>query len=479
MKTVWNTLAIVLLIATLAAVAVFAALFVFPKALIPVNFQPAELPGKVVLPTSTATVFVFPPTWTPTALPVMPTATLPATDTPMPTSTVYLLPTATNTATFTITPSITVTGTWTKTATLSGSGSSPSYTPTKTKVPTKTNTPGPTPTPCPTDKCGVHAIDDKAVVDLTTNPAFIKVNVIANDILNGNTVRIVSLLNCKKPCEPDSKGYYITKPGGAKVMIDYPYVVYYPASGFIGEDSIDYKIQSGGGATSIGKVRFHVTDGIQVPPTDITSNPASLSVSESADIGTVVGTFDAADPNGGPFLFSLVSGSGSGDNNLFGMSNNGTLRTAANMNCESGKNLSIRVQASDWYGFSYQEAFTVTLEDVNEFAPAFTSGSSASGVEGDSFVFNISTSDADCVKTRTVSLESGSLPDGLSFSADAGDGTARISGTPANGSAGVYNITLSVSDGTYSSQQSFRITVTAPTPVPSNTPVPSDTPVPP
>jgi len=308
-------------------------------------------------------------------------------------------------------------------------------------------------------------VDDEVASDIF--PSTVDANLTANDHLNGLHVRIVTLLNCDNNCEVDNKGRFTTKTGKAKVeIISDTNIRYYPREGFMGVDSIDYKIQSDSGLTSIATVKFTVTDGIQVPPNNITSDPSPLVIAENEVIGTTVGSFTASDANGGPFWYFLVSGSGSTDNSLFGLSRDGILKTAAGLNCESKDTLSIRVMAYDPTNLTYEKPFSISVIDIDEFAPTITSGSTASGVEGDPFDFNITSSDADCVKIRTVSM-TGTLPDGLSFTANAGVGTASISGTPAAGSAGPYHITLRVTDndGLYS-EKSLTITISAPTAIP-------------
>ncbi len=58
----------------------------------------------------------------------------------------------------------------------------------------------------------------------------------------------------------------------------------------------------------------------------------------------------------------------------------------------------------------------------------------------------------------------GALPSGFNF-VDNGDGTATISGTPAAGTAGVYNLTLTATNPGGSASQIFVLTVIASTPV--------------
>ena len=51
---------------------------------------------------------------------------------------------------------------------------------------------------------------------------------------------------------------------------------------------------------------------------------APLSISENQAIGTVVGEFNATDPDGDGMTYQLVSGEGDTDNALFILETNGT-----------------------------------------------------------------------------------------------------------------------------------------------------------
>ena len=91
-------------------------------------------------------------------------------------------------------------------------------------------------------------------------------------------------------------------------------------------DSIDYKITTEGGMTSMATVTFMVSDGTQGPPTNITSAPDPMSLLENVSAGTSVGTLSTTDPlGGGPWIYTLVSGTGSTNNSYFSLSSGGNL----------------------------------------------------------------------------------------------------------------------------------------------------------
>ena len=91
-----------------------------------------------------------------------------------------------------------------------------------------------------------------------------------------------------------------------------------------------------------------------------------LSIAENEPVGTFVGTFLAQDPDGDQLTYNLASGLGDGNNSLFVMDANGTLRTEVPFDYESYKSLSIRVAATDEHNASVEDMFTVVVLDVSE-----------------------------------------------------------------------------------------------------------------
>ena len=147
---VWDVLAILLLLAAIGVAVVYAEIYSDPSTSLN-PFPPPTLPALLVLPTATNTPFLLPPTWTPAGTRSNgSTSTLAPSSTPMPSSTIYILPsdtitfTPTDTPTMTVTPSSTPSETFTPTA---------SDTPTKTftHVPSRTPTRTATPTPTPSE----------------------------------------------------------------------------------------------------------------------------------------------------------------------------------------------------------------------------------------------------------------------------------------------------------------------------------------
>ena len=104
---------------------------------------------------------------------------------------------------------------------------------------------------------------------------------------------------------------------------------------------------------------------INKSPTDL-NKTALLTIAENQPVGTIVGEFNATDSDANASLtYYLVSGAGDGNNSLFSLDTNGTLKTATVFDYETNASTySIRVQAKDEHNATVEGNFTVTLTDV-------------------------------------------------------------------------------------------------------------------
>ncbi|MCB0156435.1 MAG: hypothetical protein KDF65_16680, partial [Anaerolineae bacterium] len=111
----------------------------------------------------------------------------------------------------------------------------------------------------------------------------------------------------------------------------------------------------------------------------------------------------------------------------------------------------------DQAGDATYAAATQVQEDVTATnAPAFTSANSASFDLGFAGTFNITATGNP--STMVISV-TGSLPTGVTLT-DNGNGTASFDGTPAAGTAGVYNLVLTANNGVNpNATQNFTLTV--------------------
>jgi hypothetical protein len=98
-----------------------------------------------------------------------------------------------------------------------------------------------------------------------------------------------------------------------------------------------------------------------------------------------------------------------------------------------------------------QQSFTITVVNVND-APVFTSSAPTAVNEDTPYTYQAVATDAD---GNTLTYTAPTRPTWLAFNA----GTRTLSGTPTQAQVGAHSVTLAVSDGTVTVQQSFTITV--------------------
>jgi len=110
----------------------------------------------------------------------------------------------------------------------------------------------------------------------------------------------------------------------------------------------------------------------------------------------------------------------------------------------------VTVRVSD--GSLYADQTFIITVSLGNHAPTFTSDPPTSVVEGDEYVYNITAQDID---EDTLTCTAPVLPDWLTFYPE----THVIRGVPRSGDCGRHDVTLRVSDGTVSADQSFPITV--------------------
>ncbi len=114
----------------------------------------------------------------------------------------------------------------------------------------------------------------------------------------------------------------------------------------------------------------------------------------------------------------------------------------------------ITFTASNGVGSPATQSFTLTVDQP----PAITSANATTFLVGTLGSFTVTTTGY----PPPSIMETGALPSGVTFM-DNGNGTGTLSGTPAPGTGGVYNITFTASNGVGSpAVQSFTLTVDEP-----------------
>ncbi|MEP1097761.1 MAG: cadherin domain-containing protein [Cyclobacteriaceae bacterium] len=150
------------------------------------------------------------------------------------------------------------------------------------------------------------------------------------------------------------------------------------------------------------------------PPTDI--QLTSTTVDEKSAPGTVVGLFSSTDPNpSDSHTYSLVSGTGDTDNSAFSVFGT-NIRTAFAFDFETKPSYSVRVQSDDQNGGTFEEQFTITVNDVND-APTDVNLSVSNVDENQpsgTVVGTLTSVDQDASDSHTYSLKIGT-PDNAFF----------------------------------------------------------------
>ena len=133
---------------------------------------------------------------------------------------------------------------------------------------------------------------------------------------------------------------------------------------------------------------------------------------ENVALATTIGTLSSTDLDtttpGDSHTYSLVSGTGSTDNGSFAIVG-AALKTNTALNFETKPSYSVRVRTTDSYGGTFEEAFTITVADVNE-APTSLSINTSSvneNVASGTTVGTFSSVDPDASTTVAYSFVAG------------------------------------------------------------------------
>ena len=105
-------------------------------------------------------------------------------------------------------------------------------------------------------------------------------------------------------------------------------------------------------------------------PTDIALSAAAIN--ENVAVNTAVGALSSTDPDAGnTFTYTLVAGTGDTDNAAFNISGS-SLRISAIPDFEAKSSYSVRIRTTDQGGLTYDEAFTINVNDLCELTNTVT-----------------------------------------------------------------------------------------------------------
>ncbi|HEY0156888.1 MAG TPA: Ig-like domain-containing protein [Thermoanaerobaculia bacterium] len=238
----------------------------------------------------------------------------------------------------------------------------------------------------------------------------------------------------------------------------------------------DFESPADAGANNSYELEVTVTDGsmtdvqtITVTVTDANEAPAittgnTASVAENT---TAVTDVDATDVDAGTTLtFSISGGADAGDFGIVAATGVLTFNSApdfeAPADADTNNQYVVEVTVSDGTATDVQ-TITVTVTDANE-APAITTGNTASVAENTTAVIDVDATDGDAGASLSFSISGGA--DGAAFSINATTGAVTFNSapdfdTPADaGADNVYDVQVTVTDGSLTDVQSIAVSVT-------------------
>jgi gliding motility-associated-like protein len=191
-----------------------------------------------------------------------------------------------------------------------------------------------------------------------------------------------------------------------------------------------------------GSLRIETSN---VIPTDISSS--SNIIAENNSIGSIIGALSTTDTNvGDTHVYTLVTGAGSTDNNLFTIVGN-LLKAAVVFDFETKSIYTIRIRTTDSEGLFFEKAIPLTSSDVNELPTdiGLTGSVINENVSPNTIVGTLSTTDVDSNNTFTYSLISGiGDTDNSSFSLAGAD--LKITISPDYESKSSFSIRIRTTD---------------------------------
>ncbi|OYP39074.1 cadherin domain-containing protein [Rhodopirellula sp. MGV] len=223
--------------------------------------------------------------------------------------------------------------------------------------------------------------------------------------------------------------------------------------------SILVQVSDAGGLTTDQTFTITVTEA-NTAPTAIALSQSSIA--EDQPSGSAVGMLSATDANSNDtHTFELVSGTGDDDNASFTIVD-GELQTAIDLDFETKSSYSVRVRATDNFGGTFEQDFSITVTDVNE-APSnlmLSFMSIADGEASGTDIGDFTADDPDAGDTLTYSLVSGTGDTDNSVFSVSG-GTLTINEAVDDAIQSMYSIRVRAEDaGGLFTEEILMITVT-------------------
>ncbi|MEP0984557.1 cadherin domain-containing protein [Ekhidna sp.] len=226
------------------------------------------------------------------------------------------------------------------------------------------------------------------------------------------------------------------------------------------KDTYSIRVQTDDGNSGLFEKAFTINiNDVFETPTDI--NLFGTSINENNTVDTEIGTLFTTDDDGGEtHTYTLVSGTGDTDNASFNILDD-KLRASESFNFEVKDSYGIRIQTNDGNGGTFEEQFTITVNDVSE-APTDITLSGSEITENNSIndaIGVLSSTDEDAAETYFYSLVSGT--------GDTGNASFNIDGDQLRASeifdfetTNSYSIRVQTNDGNFGVfEKVFTVTI--------------------
>ncbi len=197
-------------------------------------------------------------------------------------------------------------------------------------------------------------------------------------------------------------------------------------------------------------VTLNVNDLDDLAPT-ITSGGTASAINENSGAGQLVYTVtstDSGDVSTGNISYSLKAGA---DAALLSIdAATGAVTLTGNPDHETKANYSFTVVATDAAGNASEQLITLNINDLDEVAPAITSGTTASAINENSgagqLVYTVISTDGGDVSSGSTSYSLKAGADAALFSIDAATGAVTLIGNPDHETKPSYSFTVVATD---------------------------------
>jgi gliding motility-associated-like protein len=287
-----------------------------------------------------------------------------------------------------------------------------------------------------------------SVVDVVENVAPTNIALSTTSIAENNAVdAVVGALSSTDADSGDTHTYTLVSGVGATDNASFSIVGNQIKAGiaFDFETKSNYSVRvktTDAGGLSYEKVfTISVVDVVEnVAPTNIALS--TTSIAENNAINAVIGSLNSTDIDAGDtHTYTLASGVGSTDNASFSIVGN-QIKAGIAFDFETKSNYSVRVKTTDAGGLSFEQAFTITVTNVNETPILSVSQTTNLGVVGIPLTTITVTNSSGPATSFAITP---ALSVGLTFNTT----TGAISGTPTLAMASrTYTISGTNSDGT-------------------------------